>query len=80
MQDLVTSGIRTITPYVVGAVVAWLTQKGVNVPQSSVASATAIVTFIVGSAYYGAVRALEHKYPKAGYLLGVPTKPTYGNS
>lgn len=77
MQDIVTSAIRTFVPYVVGAVVAWLTQKGVHVPDSSVASATAFITFLVGSAYYAAVRTLEKKYPQAGYLLGVPKKPTY---
>lgn len=78
MQNYITSGIRTAVPYVIGAVVAWLTQKGVHVSPASVASATAIVTFLVGSLYYVVVRTVERKYPKAGYLLGVPTKPTYG--
>lgn len=77
MQDLVTSFIRTAVPYVVGAVVAWLTQKGVHVPDSAVASATSAVTFVVGTSYYVLVRALEHRWPKFGYFLGVPVKPTY---
>lgn len=77
MQDLVTSFVRTVVPYVVGAVVAWLTQKGVHVSDSSVATTTAVITFLVGTGYYTLVRTLEHRWPKLGYFLGVPAKPTY---
>lgn len=77
MNDLVTSAVRTFCPYAIGAVVAWLTQKGVHVPDSAVASATAAITFAVGTGYYVVVRALEKRYPQAGILLGVPKPPTY---
>lgn len=77
MQNYITQQIRTYIPYVIGAVVAWLTQKGVHVPDSSVASATAALTLVFGSVYYLVVSYLERKFPKLGILLGVPKKPTY---
>lgn len=80
MNDIVTSAVRTVVPYVIGAVVAWLGNKGLHVNSAQVASATAIVTFGVGSVYYVLVRFLESKVPKLGFLLGVPSKPTYGTT
>lgn len=77
MQNIATSAVRSLVPYAIGAVVAWLTQKGVHVPPSAVASATAALTFVVGTVYYVAVRALEKRYPQAGILLGIPKPPTY---
>lgn len=77
MQNIITSGIRTLVPYVVGAVVAWLATKGYHVSDATMASATAFLTFGIGSVYYLVVRSLEHKYPKFGVLLGVPVKPSY---
>ena len=77
MQDIVTSGVRTTVPYIVGAVVAYLSQKGVHVPDAAIARATAALTLVVGTLYYHVVRMLEQKYPKLGYLLGIPKQPTY---
>lgn len=78
MQDIIKSAIRTFVPYIVGLVFAWLAEKGVHVQPDQVASATALLTFAVGSVYYLVVRLLEHKWPKLGVLLGVPSKPVYG--
>jgi len=77
MENVLPSLIRTFVPYVVGAVVAWLANKGVHVPDAEVASATAFLTFVVGTGYYLVVRMLEEKYPKLGVLLGIPIKPVY---
>jgi uncharacterized membrane protein (DUF441 family) len=80
MNDILTSFVRTIVPYVIGATVAWLGNKGLHVSDSQVASATALLTFGVGSAYYLVARWLEGKNPKLGVLLGIPTKPTYNQT
>jgi hypothetical protein len=77
MSDQLTSYIRTAVPFIIGAIVAWLTKKGVHVSDASVASATALLTFVFGMVYYVVVRWLEVRYPKLGVLLGVPSKPTY---
>jgi uncharacterized membrane protein len=77
MQDIFTSVVRTFVPSLIGAVVAYLTQKGVHVPPEAVAQATALITLVVGTGYYIVVRALEKRYPQAGLLLGVPKPPTY---
>lgn len=76
-NDVLTSVIRTGVPYVIGAVVAWLANKNVHVSDAQVASATAFVAFGIGTGYYMVVRVLETKYPKLGWLLGVPSQPTY---
>lgn len=77
MGDIFTSAIRTVTPYIIGAVASWLATKGINAPDALVAQATAILTFCFGTIYYLVVRYVEQKYPKVGYLLGTPSQPTY---
>lgn len=77
MTDQITSYIRTVVPYIVGSVIAWLATKGYHVSDATMASSTALLTFAVGSVYYIVVRWLEQKSPKLGVLLGVPAKPTY---
>jgi uncharacterized membrane protein (DUF441 family) len=77
MNDALASIIRTGVPYIVGSVVAWLAEKGVQLDAAQVASATAIVAFGIGTGYYLIVRTLESRYPKLGYLLGVPSQPKY---
>lgn len=77
MQDLFTSVVRTIIPYLVGAIVSWLTTKGLHLSEGELTSVTAYLTFLFGTLYYLVARALEKKWPKLGYLLGIPSEPTY---
>ena len=79
MSDIATSIIRTIVPLLIGGVVSWLADKGINAPADVVALSTAIFAFLVGSLYYIVVRALEARWPKLGVLLGKPAKPTYSD-
>ncbi len=79
MNDLVTSFIRTAVPYLVSTAVTLLATRNVHISDVQQAQAIAFITFAAGSAYYYVVRALETKLPKLGYLLGVPTKPTYSS-
>lgn len=68
------SVIRTTVPLLVGAVVGWLATRGVKVDASSIIPA---VDAAIGAIYYAAVRAVEHRWPQAGWLLGAPGVPSY---
>jgi len=77
MNDQITSYIRTAVPIVIGALVAWLAGKGINVPADLIAPTTALITVLAGALYYIIVRKLETKWPKVGVLLGVAKAPEY---
>jgi len=72
--DIGTAWIRTLTPYAAAYVVTFLTEQGFNADEASV---NALVVFTIGTLYYRAARALEERWPQAGWLLGSPRKPTY---
>lgn len=82
ITNYITSAIRTATSYLV----AWLLSLafmphllaylGVNSTNAK-EWMSALITFGLGTLWYLIVRALEHKWPKFGVLLGVPIKPTY---
>lgn len=78
MNDLITSYLRTAVPVIVGAVVGFLATKGIDVDDNAVAGLTAFLSGLSTAVYYGLVRLVETKYPKAGWLLGTPKKPEYG--
>lgn len=77
MSDLITSYVRTAVPILVGALAAWLAQKGFTVPEELVTATSGLLTALFALAYYAIVRKLEQKWPKLGVLLGVPASPTY---
>lgn len=66
--------IRTITPYATAYIVTWLAKKGMVANAEEV---NAQFSLVAGSVWYAAVRALEQKWPKAGWLLGVAKQPKY---
>lgn len=64
--------VRTATPAVVGAVVTYVTKLSAHINPAT----QAVVFPIATTAYYSAIRLLEEKYPKLGWLLGaLPQKP-----
>lgn len=78
MQDmitnsLVTSIVRTIVPYLVGT----LAGQGLVLTDDSLTAISSVLAFLIGIGYYVVVRLLGKKWPKAEYLLGVPSKPIY---
>lgn len=77
LSDLITSLIRTAVPTLVGTVVSYLTVTGIKVPQSVSEWLISVLFFVFAFGYYAIVRLLEKKYPKMGWLLGNPSKPTY---
>lgn len=66
MNPVVKNIIRTATPAIVGAVVTYITKLSAHISPST----QAIVFPIATTAYYSAIRLLEEKYPKLGWLLG----------
>lgn len=74
MNDLLVSMIRTWVPIVLGSVLTWLIEAGVDIDRDGVIVA---VTGFVIAVYYAVVRVLETRYPAVGVLLGRKTAPTY---
>lgn len=77
MSDFVRSAIRTGVPYIVGALLSWLTARGIDIPPEGEAGLIAFLTALFGAVYYLTVRALESRWPKLGVLLGSATAPEY---
>lgn len=79
ISDVAASVIRTLTPIIVGGGITLLaTSTGVHVPAAYEHVVDEGATLALGGAYYFLVRKIEAKYPKAGWLLGVPKAPVYG--
>lgn len=77
MGDLVTSIIRTVVPAIVGAVLAGLSNIGVELDAAAAANLAAFLTALFGGLYYVVIRVIESRWPKAGILLGSTKKPEY---
>jgi hypothetical protein len=77
MNDQITSYIRTVVPYIVGGLVAWLMQIGINMPVELQTATSGLLTVLFGTIYYYVVRKLETRWPSLGLLLGVAKEPTY---
>lgn len=78
LSDTAISAIRTGVPMGVGILAAAITNGlGVEVPAVAAESLSYGVIAFASLAYYGAARKLEQKFPKWGWLLGVPKAPVY---
>ena len=78
MRDFGTSVIRTVVPAAVSAVVAYLAIRfGIEVPKEVETGLVASLVPALVLIYHGALRKLEQRYPRLGWLLGVPVQPTY---
>ena len=76
VRDLGASLVRTVVPYVVGTVIAWLLSRGFDLTAYENA-VNVWLTVACGSAYYAGARWLETRYPAAGLLLGWRAQPKY---
>jgi len=72
--------IRTVSPYLVGWLVAAMASFGMNVDESTRVDLMTLTTMVVGTAYYAGVRFLEKNHPNAGWLLGYPHAPHYNDA
>lgn len=71
------SVIRTVVPILVGSVISWLASRGVKVDEATILP---MIDAAVAAIYYAGVRALEHRFPRAGWLLGSPGAPSYSGA
>lgn len=79
MNALVISYIRTGAALLAGVIATWLaTHLNVVLDDNTQAMLAGLFTAVAGAVYYGVVRALESRWPKLGFLLGVPRTPDYG--
>lgn len=73
--------VRTIVPIAVGAVLGWLTAANIPVDPDFEGTLTTLLTAVLTTAYYVAVRLFEtYISPKFGWLLGSSKSPgSYSN-
>ncbi|PVE94982.1 hypothetical protein [Microbacterium sp. TPD7012] len=78
MKTLFDSLVRTFTPIVVGAVLAWFTTAGIALDPEFETALTLAVGGAFAGVYYLAVRLFElYVSPKFGWLLGLAKPPVY---
>jgi hypothetical protein len=77
LNNFIRSLIRTGVPYIVGALLSWLTTQGISISPEGEAGLIAFLTALFGGVYYLVVRALETRWPIFGVLLGATTAPEY---
>ncbi|THA72562.1 hypothetical protein E6R60_26910 [Streptomyces sp. A0642] len=71
------AAVRTIAPIVVGAVLSFLTTRGIEVSSETRDYLTLGTAGVLGSTYYVALLALESRWPRLGILLGSTARPIY---
>lgn len=72
--DYGVSVVRTVSALIVGLILGTAAAKGLGITEATL---TPVVVVVVGGAYHALIRAIEHKWPKAGLLLGYAKAPTY---
>ena len=73
--------VRTVVPMIVGALIVWLAEAGIELSDEASGAFTVALMAIATSAYYAGVTWLEREVnPSWGYLLGVPKAPSYSAS
>ncbi len=78
LHDTLIAVIRTAVPSAVGVLIAWLLQRGVVIPDDVAMQLSGALVAVCITLYYALVTLLERKvHPAFGWLLGVPTAPTY---
>lgn len=78
MKALWDSIVRTVTPIIVGAVIAWAVSLGVTLDAEFEAALIVVVVGAFQGVYYIAVRLFEtYVSPKFGWLLGLAKPPEY---
>lgn len=76
MNDVVKSIVRTITPFIWGALGA----IGIEATTEAADGLGQFLTVVVGGVVYAAIRYGEQRWPWLGRALGVQATPTYSNA
>jgi hypothetical protein len=69
--------IRTWTPILVGALISFLTARGIDLDDSTSTALFLTMTALIQGVYYTVVRLIEVKAPQFGWLLGLAKAPAY---
>jgi hypothetical protein len=69
IHDIWTSTVRTFTPLIVGAVIAWGARIGFNITGDLQDALTTLIGGLFALVYYVGVRLLEQRYPGASKFL-----------
>lgn len=77
MGNFVTSLIRTYVPIAVGAVIAWLAARGIDIDPAHADGLVAFLAALFSGLYYSIVRWLEQRFPQIGWLLGYARQVKY---
>lgn len=78
-RDNIIAAIRTAVAALVGIVITWLFNVGVEVPADFEASLSAVLVAVITLGYNLVVGLLERRVnPYFGVLLGIPKAPAYG--
>ena len=76
LSALWASIVRTVVPIVVGAVLGWFASANLPLDPEFEGALTALITLLLTTAYYVAVRLFEtYISPKIGWLLGYAKSP-----
>lgn len=68
---MVTSIVRTVVPYIVGALVALGARFGIDLPEDALTEVTMpVVATVVAAVYYAVARAAEEYLPQRWQRLG----------
>ncbi len=79
LSDSLIALIRTGVPAIVGTVIAFLIDKGINISDDQVTALSAALIPLCISLYYALATYLERNVnPAFGWLLGNPKAPSYG--
>lgn len=73
-RDLELSLRRTLTPMLVGVLVAKAARAGFDIPAEALSG---VLEGIFAGLYYAVVRVLEQRAPWVGVFLGAMTQPLY---
>ena len=81
LSDFLVSQIRTYVPSGVGALISWLSLRGVEVDSDTRLLLVTGCTAAATAGYYTVASMAQRKWPIVGrYLLGSSKAPTYSSS
>lgn len=78
LKSIITSIVRTVSPFIVGAIVAWFARHNITFDTEFLANLSKVLDLLLGSLLYVAARFLEtYISPKFGWLLFWAKQPVY---
>jgi hypothetical protein len=79
MNDSVIAQLRTVTPGIVGALIAWAAGRGIDIDPATEGAFVVAATGIAVAVWRFIFGKIEKHFPSMGWLLGYPKQPVYTN-